>query len=556
MTMTADSPSPTQPAPLALETDQDDLRRARAALDAHQFEACVALCRDMRGQGNTHPVLDYMEGISLFQLGHREVGTAMIGRAAERQPDNLLLRIDHANSLAAVGLMPAAIQVMIEGIRRHGPHPDIAQRLALMFSDIGQHYKAQLLLVSSIAAYPARVDLCCMLAAELAAELKTNEAITLMELSHILCGDVPGIHSSLAVLHQARGDVDQAITHYRRAIDLAPDLPLPHANLSTALLLRHDYARGYQEAEWRLKSGHVRMAQVPAPRWSGEDLAGKTLLVTAEQGFGDMIQHARFLAPLRGRGGTVILECHNGLERLLAEAEGVDSTISLVTDGVFPPCDYTIPLVSLPLVLGCDRAFLEASVPYLPTPPALTARELLTPPGIRLKVGLTWASRRAHGEVYSRRMLNRRSCTLEQMAQLGEAEGVALFSLQKGDVAEQLGGTPYPITDLSPRLTDFQQTAAAIAALDLVITVDTSVAHLAGAMGKPVWILLAPGQIDYRWGEEAQSPWYRQARLYRGGQGGWAGLVRAVLADLKAAAAGTLPLQAAERAPAGLSVQE
>ncbi len=542
MTSTAGPVSPSQPAPLTLQTDQDDLHRPRAALDAHQFDTCVTLCRDLRARGNQHPVLDYMEGISLFQLGHREVGTAMIGRAAERQPDNLLLRIDHANSLAAIGLMPAAIQVMIEGIRRHGPHPDIAQRLALMFSDIGQHYKAQLLLVSSIAAYPARVDLCCMLAAELAAELKTNEAITLMELSHVLCGDVPGIHSSLAVLHQAQGDVEQAIQHYERAIALAPDLPLPHANLSTVLLLRHDYARGYREAEWRLKSGHVRAPEIAAPRWTGEPLTGKTLLVTAEQGFGDMIQHARFLAALEGCGGTVILECHNGLERLLAQAKGVDQTLSLVTDGAFPPCDFTIPLVSLPLVLGCDRAFLEGSVPYLPTPPALVTRELLTPPGTRLKVGLTWASRRAHGEVYSRRMLNRRSCTLEQMAQLGEAEGVALFSLQKGEVAEHLATASHPITDLSPHLTDFQQTAAAIAALDLVITVDTSVAHLAGAMGKPVWILLAPGQIDYRWGEGSQSAWYPHARLYRGGKGGWAGLIREVLGDLRAAAAGSLPL--------------
>jgi len=516
---------------LGLEFPDEDFRRAHAAMDAKNFAACVEICQGIQDRGTLHPVLDYMMGVSLFQLGQREVGTAMIGKAAQSQPDNLLLRIDHANSLATIGLIGPATQCLIDGIKVHGPHPEIALRLSRFFTDSGQHHKAQLLLVSAIQANPARVDLCCLLAAELAADLKANEAITLMELSGFLCGDNPGIHSSLAVLEQARGNLVEAIRHYERTIELAPDHAIAHANLSTALLTRNEFKRSFEEAEWRLKTTNMRVANVPAPRWTGESLEGKRLLITGEQGFGDMLQYCRFLPRLRGLGAHVILECHNGLERMFQALPDVAEVMTIVEEPVFPPCDYTIPLVSLPLVVGCDEDWLRASVPYIATPEPMKLPQATQ--GHGLKVGLTWASRPSTGEIFARRMLNRRTCSIEQIAVLAEIEGLNLFSLQKGDAALQLQGLNLPITDLSPRLGDFQDTAAAIAALDLLVTVDTSIAHVAGAMGKPVWIMLSAGQIDYRWGIEGDTPWYPHARLYRGGAGGWAGMLRDVYNDLQ-----------------------
>jgi len=524
---------------LTIDFPDEDFRRAHAALDAKNFAACADLCQAIQARGNLHPVLDYMMGVSLFQLGQREVGTAMIGRAAQAQPDNLLLRIDHANSLASIGLMTAAIQTLIDGIKIHGPHPEIALRLSRMFTDTGQHHKAQLLLVSSISANPARVDLCCLLAAELAAELKTNEAITLMELSGFLCGEHPGIYSSLAVLEQARGNLDEAIRHYEHTLELDPEHALSHANLASALMTRNQFERGFVEAEWRLKTKNMRIAKVDAPRWSGQPLAGKRLLITGEQGFGDMLQFCRFLSRLPAEGAEVIIECHSGLERLFKPLPHITEVMTITEEENFPPCDYTIPLVSLPLAVGCDEAWLLASVPYIPSPAPMALK------GAGLKVGLAWASRPSTGEIFARRMLNRRSCSLEQVAVLCEIEGVSLFSLQKGDAALQLQELSRPITDLSPRLGDFRDTAAAIAALDLVITVDTSVAHLAGAMGKPVWIMLSAGQIDYRWGTGERSVWYPHARLYRAGAGGWAGLLREIAKDLEAAAKGDLALASA-----------
>lgn len=542
---TPHSPAP-RPAELVLNFPGEasvvaEFQRAHAALDAKNFAACADICQKLQDDGNRHPVLDYMMGVSLFQLGDREVGTAMIGKAAQSQPDNLLLRIDHANSMATIGLIQPAIQTLIDGIKIHGPHPEIALRLSRFLTDTGQHHKAQLLLVSAISANPSRVDLCCLLAAELAAELKANEAITLMELSGFLCGEHPGIYSSLAVLEQARGNLDQAIRHYERTLELDPDHALSHANLSTALLTRNEFQRSFVEAEWRLKTSNMRVAKVPALRWTGQPLVGKRLLITGEQGFGDMIQYSRFLARLPADGAHVTLEIHDGLQRLFSGLPHVSDIVTISEEENFPPCDYTIPMVSLPLVVGCDAGWLEASVPYLSAPPPMKLGSQGLKPG--LKVGLAWASRPSTGEIFARRMLNRRTCPLEQLAVLTEVKGVRFFSLQKGDAASQLQEMPLPIADLSPRLGDFLDTAAAIAALDLVITVDTSVAHLAGAMGKPVWVMLSAGQIDYRWGVDGDTLWYPHARLYRAGAGGWAGILRAITADLDAAARGQLPLR-------------
>jgi len=506
------------------------LERARIALDGAAYDACVSLCDQLLAEQPDLPPALYMAGVARFRRGEPEVGTAMIGRAASLSPDNILLRVDHANSLQAMGLTHAAAQMLLEGLQRHGPHPEIALRLSQLFADAGQHHKAQQLLVESIAAHPTRTDLCCQLASELAADLRIQEAMTLMRLAAELCGMTPAIHSSLAVLEQAKGNLEAALPHYEAAIAIEPDAPLAHANMATALLMGLDFERGFQEAEWRLKTKNMRVAPVEAPRWQGESLTGKSLLLTAEQGFGDMIQYSRFIPRLLAYGaGEVIVECHEGLERLFARLPGVSRCLP-ISDAPLPSTDYTIPLVSLPLVVGCDRAFLEASVPYFDLPPPMRlpdARE-----GCR-KVGLVWTSRPAFGEVFARRMLNRRNCPLEHLIRFDGIEGLQLYSLQKGYAVDQLQGAGLTITDLSPRLGDFADTAAAIAALDLVITVDTSVAHLTAALGKPVWIMLSPGQMDYRWGLEETTPWYPRARLYRGGTDGWAGLTARIARDLK-----------------------
>jgi tetratricopeptide (TPR) repeat protein len=345
--------------------------------------------------------------------------------------------------------------------------------------------------------------------------------------------------SSIGVLHQALGNLDAAIQHHRRATELAPDSHQAHVNLATAFLTRFDLDEGFAALERRLALPQMPRPNLTAPRWRGEPLEGRRLLVTAEQGLGDIIQFARFLPDLGSFGGEVVVECPDELTRLFAILPGVAACTRL---GDLPPqVDVTIPILSLPFILGCTVERLAGDIPYLG--PIRDSRFDL-PSGDRssagddLKVGLVWAAKPGVGEIYVRRSLDRRSCPLDILAPLTEIPGIRFYSLQKGAAVAALPQSGLPIQDLGSGLDDLADTAAAIAALDLIISVDTSVAHLAGAMGKPLWVLLAPGQADYRWGMGCDSTaWYPQARLFRASLAGWASLIPIVARRLALMAA-------------------
>jgi hypothetical protein len=294
-----------------------------------------------------------------------------------------------------------------------------------------------------------------------------------------------------------------------------------------ALLARHDWAEGFAELEHRLTRRGT--AKTGLPRWNGEPLDGRRLLVTDEQGYGDMMQYARFLPDAARYGGPVIVECQPGLERLFAMIPGVSACTTFGAPRL--PADLTVPMMSLPHVLGCSPEHLAASVPYLRAP-SVSETPVPDEPGYR--IGIVWAAKPGDGSLYSRRALDRRSCPLETFRPLAELPGVRLYSLQKGPAGAELAASDLPIRDLGPGLRDFAATAAAVAAMDLVISVDTSVAHLAGGMGAPLWILLAAGQADYRWGPAGETtPWYPSARLFRADiGGGWPGLMARVAVAL------------------------
>ncbi len=238
-----------------------------------------------------------------------------------------------------------------------------------------------------------------------------------------------------------------------------------------------------------------------------------------------MIQFARFLPLLRTKGGRVTVECPRPLARLLATMNGVDACIMM--GETLPDADVTASLLSLPFLMGCGAGTLASAIPYL-------AHASGAPRTGALKVGLIWAGLPATGEVFIRRSLNRRFCRLTDLAPLASVPDVQFHSLQIGPAAAEIGNAAFPLIDLTGGITDFADTAARMAELDLVISVDTAAAHLAGAMGVPLWVLLAPGQSDYRWGMGERSPWYPDARLFRAGPAGWSDLADTVAAALQA----------------------
>jgi tetratricopeptide (TPR) repeat protein len=345
-------------------------------------------------------------------------------------------------------------------------------------------------------------------------------------------GATPETHYNRAQVYHMTGRHAEAIGASEAAIALRPDYAEAHANLAISLLICGDFARAWDEYiwMWRLPS---RRADYPyldrATLWNGETFAGRQLLITREQGFGDAIQMVRYLPAVKERGGRVVLEVLPALAALFEGHAGVDELrvvgdVAIVRDDV----DLYVPIVGLPRAFGTDLTSIPAPVPYLraSTENIERWRSRIERPGC-LRVGIVWAGNPGHG-------YDRRRCSLEDFAPLGAIDGIAWFGLQKGPEEERRSCDSLTLEPLGPQIEDFADTAAILTHLDLVISVDTSTVHLAGAMGKPVWTLLAFAP-DWRWMlERRDSPWYPTMRLFRQPRpGDWASVFADVSRELQ-----------------------
>lgn len=335
------------------------------------------------------------------------------------------------------------------------------------------------------------------------------------------------------------GLLDEAEMVLRRAVALAPDIIGYVYNLALVLrdLRRHQEAEallesvvksdpGNAEYEWdlalsRLYGGdyragfagyeaRLRLSRNPArdisgPRWDGGDVAGKTILLSSEQGFGDALQFARYVPLLAERGAAIILECLPDLAELFAGLAGVKALIA--KGAPLPPYDLWAPMTSLPHLMGTTFETIPARMPYLTAPPRPNL-VFPRPEGARMAIGLVWAGKTTPRD---------RSWPLEELLPLMRHPMATFYSLQLGPRREDLvtQGVERLLIDGAPALTSFAETAAVMERLDLVITIDTSTCHLAGALGKPVWVLLRHVS-DWRWQDEPlTSPWYPTMRLFR-----------------------------------------
>ncbi len=347
--------------------------------------------------------------------------------------------------------------------------------------------------------------------------------------------DSPDAFYNLGFALRRSNRVPDAIAAYRQAIALQPDFVNAHKNLGHALLLMGELTTGFVEYQWRWQQEGWTVRPFAQPEWDGSGLKGKTILLHAEQGMGDTLQFIRYAPLVKASGGRVIVECQEPLLRLLTHTPGIDQLVP--QDAPLPPFDVHAPLLNLPRILGTTLETIPADIPYLPGSTSIFALPPQTPSSVRVaspkeltqppfKVGLVWAGNPNHRN-------NRfRSCQLEQFRSLFDLENVTFYSLQKGDAVVELTAE-FPVHDVGSELQDFADTAAAIAQLDLIITVDTAVAHLAGALGKPTWVLLAFAP-DWRWmRDRTDSPWYSTLRLFRQLQpGDWESVMQQVKATL------------------------
>jgi Tfp pilus assembly protein PilF len=339
----------------------------------------------------------------------------------------------------------------------------------------------------------------------------------------------------------AMGRTDEAIACYDEVIRRAPDYHKVRLCRAMAWLQAGDYERGWAEYEWRLLIKEQSIPPLTQPPWDGKPLEGKSILILAEQGLGDALQFCRYAGLAARQGGRVTVACRQPLERILGGCTGVGRVIS--EKDPIPEFDCYAPLLSMPRICGTSLETIPAEVPYISVDPALEARwraELGAIEGF--KIGVAWQGNPDHGKD------RQRSFRLAQLEPLAKAPGVCLISLQKGLGHEQLGGLDgrFPVIDLGPRLEDLADTAAVVRNLDLVVSPDTSLAHLAGALGARVWLAL-PQAADWRWltGRD-DTPWYPTMRLFRQARwGDWDAVFACMAASIVGGTSRSRPSEAA-----------
>ena len=359
---------------------------------------------------------------------------------------------------------------------------------------------------------------------------RTGEAAVCYQRALELEPGYAAAHTNLANALMREGRTAEMIAHYQRALELDPGSAGGHYNLGLAYLRAGRYREGWREHEWRWDFRELRLHRrgFSAPQWRGEAFEGKTLLLHGEQGLGDTLQFARYAPLAVERGGRVLLEVQPGLKRLLATLPGVVGTFA--RGEALPPFAWHCPLMSLPLAFGTEVETIPARVPYLEVDERAVEAAWRRWPGGGWRVGIAWAGNPKHGNDAQRSM------SLRALLPVADVPGIRWFSLQAGAAARQLARLKgkFPAVDALAGLTDFAETAALAATLDLVISVDTSVAHLAGGMGIPTWVALSQ-MADWRWLEEREdSPWYPTARLFRQQRAGdWALVVERMRDELQ-----------------------
>jgi tetratricopeptide (TPR) repeat protein len=492
-------------------------------------EAHNNLAAALRRQGKwVEAEAEYREAIRLkpdYPDAHSNLGVALLGRsrleeaeascreALRLKPDHPEARTNLGSVLTRLGQLDEAEAHHREALCLRPAYADAHNNLGVLMTARRKFPEAEACYRQALRHKPDYAEGHCNLGAALAEQGRFDEAIACYREALRLKPDYAEACANIAAALLLQARPDEALAAFDEVLHRNPDLPDIHLGRAITLLVMGDWERGWPEYEWRWRCEEFGGLHHTAPQWDGSPLDGKTILLHSEQGVGDTILFVRYARLVKERGGTVVLACPKSLLRLLAAFPGVDQ---LVAAGERPPAhDWHAPLLSLPGVFGTTPQNAPADVPYLAADPVLVEhwRREMAPDFPRFKVGVAWQGNpRFKGD-------RQRSMPLARFAPLARTPGVRLFSLQKGYGSEQLPDIDFSVTDLGQRLDEgsgpFMDTAAVMKNLDLVVTSDTAVAHLAGALGVPVWLAL-PYSPHWAWmlGRE-DTPWYPTMRLFR-----------------------------------------
>jgi tetratricopeptide (TPR) repeat protein len=534
-------------------------------------------------------LLEQDRGNDAAAIKHYERGLAI-------RPDYPEARLNLGLAQSNLGQLDAAASNYLKALELRRDYPEAWLNLGCVRQREGRASEAETCFREAVALQPDSVAARLSLAMALDSLDKLEEAEREARIAVSLAPENPRAHSSLGALLLHKNRREEAIECSNRALQLEPSLVPAHVTIAQALLIQNKleeaarrsemvlalepanvsaltclgvartrqrrawealialekavtsnprdsdaminlaicelllgrFVSGWKhyEARWTTQMTFCVPRRFSQPRWQGESFAGRTLLLYGEQGFGDTIQFVRYAKYVAERGGRVILECQPSLKTLLQLAGGIHQVLGYGEP--LPPFDLHAPLLSLPAIFQTTVATIPAGVPYL-RPASADSQELAARSGKRLKVGLVWCGSRSQNH-------DPRPIPFECLGPILDLDHVAFYSFQTGDAAEQPRqfALAQRVIDVSLLMNDFSATAALLRQLDLVISIDTAFAHLAGALGKTAWVLL-PFAPDWRWGLEGETcPWYPTMRLFRQAQfGDWSEPISRVADELR-----------------------
>ncbi len=481
------------------------------ALQHHQsgrLPEAEAIYRQLLAGHPNHPDALHLLGDVALQTGRLDMAIELIGRAIAANPGIAEFHNSLGNALNKKGLFDEAIAAFRRAI-------SIKPAYAEAYNNLGISLRGKGLLEKSIAAYrqaialrPNYPEAHSNLGNVLRDKSLFDDAVAEYRQALRIIPNCAEVHRNLSGVLQQQGKWQEAMESLHTAVALEPGNAALRWRYSRILLLLGHWKEGWAEFDSRLKVPKLHLDRdFPQPRWDGSDPSGKTILLHAEGGYGDALNFIRFVPQVAQRGAKLILECPSELAPLFTGMAGLDRVIS--RGQPLPAFDWQIPLQSLPCVLGLTLENIPNRVPYLSPPADRVARWARRLAGeTPSRVGLVWSGSKHSG-------WDHRTRSIDVFAPLAEVPGVKFFNLQKGDDSHQPPPPNMDLADFSAELNDFADTAALVQHLDLVVSVDTSVAHLAGALAKPVWVLI-PFRPDFRWLlDRTDTPWYPTMRLFR-----------------------------------------
>jgi FkbM family methyltransferase len=478
-----------------------------------RYHEALACYRQAAEAGLDHVDLDLQTGWSCVYTAKLEEAESHFRKAVAAESDSMTAYVALANVLEMRGKLAANAEEIGHGLTRWQDDYDAVILLAVCRLYQEDRDGGIAAFRRAISIDPERSRAWSNLGAALDWSREFPAAMAAFERAfelESLQGTSGNSFINLATGLREQGRRSEALELLRRTLAKNPDVN-GHWLYSVILLETGAFDEGWPQHEFRWLQEPLlsRRWSIKRPRWSGQDLENKTILLHAEQGFGDTIQFIRYAPTLKALGARVLFDSFKGFEEISRDFDGVDEV--LVEGGSIPQFDYHIPLLSLARVFRTDRTSAPANIPYLKVRPDYAEKwSSRIPDSGKLKVGLVWAGNPKH------RRDKQRSIPLSMLKPLSDVGGVQLFGLQKGpSVESDVAASGMDLVNLDSHLRDFCDTAAAIDLLDLVISVDTSVAHLAGALGKPVWLML-PTPPDWRWLLEGrETMWYPTMRLFR-----------------------------------------